>query len=383
MAERSVDILATGPFPDDPYEPAAPAWALAEGLRDRGCSVRVLFPAGPGGGASPTGIDPVAVEMAIRRPGAAVEPADFSRSAGRRVRPATDLVLRDPAGLGSLALARGRGGHRPIAAIVRAVQIGEFDRERSVQPAGGFIGRVDTWRDRRAVRRLEKAALEEAHRIYCDASEVADQLAAAYRMDRGRIRPTVPPVGLGPEPPTRETARAALALPSDVPVVAAIAASERPEEAGLDRVREAFRRIRPLFPGVRLVVAGAEAPTEPGVHATPSRDRLTFLRALAAADVAVFARRDPGFDPGLVLALRLGVAPVTLPTVRLAPGTAGSVRVVAGDDPGDLSSAIAELVADLAQRRALAAHGPECAGLYDPARVAGELLDSARDDARG
>jgi glycosyltransferase involved in cell wall biosynthesis len=236
---------------------------------------------------------------------------------------------------------------------------------------------VDSWRDRRAVRRLERVALEEADRIFCDSPSLADELAAAYRIARGRILPTVPPVALGAEPPARDAARADLGLPTDVPVVAALAASENPEEAGIDRAREAFRRIRPLFPGVRLVVAGAEAPTEPGVHATPERERAVFVRALAAADVAVFARRLPGFDPGLVLALRQGVAPVVLPTVRLPPDSDGAVRRVPSDEPGELSSAVAELVADLAQRRALAAQGPGFATQFLPERVAGELLEGS------
>ncbi|HTP53486.1 MAG TPA: glycosyltransferase [Thermoplasmata archaeon] len=373
MAGRTVDLLAAGPAPVDPYEPAAAAWALAEGLRDRRCSVRVLFPTGPGGGAPPPGVETASIEIPIRRPGAAVEPADFARAAARRIRPDAELVLRDPSGLGPLALSHRGGGHR-IDAIVRAVHLGEFDRERASRRPNGLMDRVDTWRDRRAVRRLEKEALDEADAIFCDSPVVADEIVAAYRIPRDGIRPTIPPVALGPPPPSRDEARAELGLPTDVPVVAALAASENAEEAGIDRVREAFRRIRPLFPGVRLVVAGAEAPVEPGVHAAPERDRAVFVRALAAADVAVFARRLVGFDPGLVLALRQGVASVALATARLPTEPNGAVRTVPGDDPGDLSSAVAELVADLAQRRALAAQGPAYASRFLPERVAAELL---------
>ncbi|MFY9718000.1 MAG: hypothetical protein WAK40_08775, partial [Thermoplasmata archaeon] len=324
-------------------------------------------------GTPPTGVDAAPLEIPIRRPGAAVEPAEFAHAAARRVRPDATLVLRDPSGLGSLSFARRRGNHR-IDAIVRAVHLGEFDRERASRRPNTLLDRVDTWRDRRAVRRLEKEALEEADRIFCDSPLVADEIVEAYRIPRAGIRSTIPPVALGPAPPTREAARADLGLPTDVPVVVALAASENPAEAGIDRAREAFRRIRPLFPGVRLVVAGAEAPVEPGVHAVPERDRSVFVRALAAADVAVFARRVPGFDPGLVLALRQGVASVALPTARLSTGPNGAVRVVASDDPGDLSSAVAELVADLAQRRALAARGLPFADRFLPERVAAELL---------
>jgi glycosyltransferase involved in cell wall biosynthesis len=376
MAARTVDLLAAGPAPADPYEPAAPAWALAEGLRDLGCSVRVLFPIGPGGVDPPAGIEAIPVDLPIRRPGAAVEPAEFSRAVGRRIRPDAELVLRDPSGLGPLSLSH-RGGGRRIDAIVRSVLLGDFDRERSNRRPNGLRDWVDVWRDRRAVRRLERVALEEADRIFCDAPSVAEEVVDVYRISRDRILPTVPPVSSSPPPPSREGARAALGLPMDVPVVATLAASENPEESGIDRAREAFRRIRPLFPGVRLVIAGSEAPGEPGVHAVPERTRDVFVRAVVAADVAIFARRLPGFDPGLVLALRQGVAPVALTSARLPLPSNGAVRTVTTEDPADLSSAVAELVADLKQRRELAAQGPALAAQFSPEAVADGLLRAA------
>ncbi len=373
MADRAVDLLAAGPYPTDPYDPAAPAWSLAEGLRDRGAAVRVLFPSGPDPPTAPARIDALPLDVVTRRPGAAIEPAEFARSAGRRIRPGGTLVLRDPAGLGPLAVPHRASGAR-IDAIVRSVQLADFDLERNGRRSANLLDRVDTWRDRRSVRRLERAALEEADRILCDAPALAAALSEEYSIAPERIGTTVPPVAPEPAPPTREEARTALALPTDVPVVAAVAASENTEASGIDRAREAFRRIRPLFPGVRLVVAGAEAPTEPGVHPAPGRDRRTLVTALAAADVAVFARRTPGFDPGLVLALQLGVAPVALATAHLPVEPNDAVRYVVGDDPGDLSSAVAELVADLAQRRALAAQGPPYAARYLPGNVAAALL---------
>lgn len=376
MAERTVDVLAAGPAPADPYEPAASAWALAEGLRARGCSVRVLYPSAASESAPPTGVEAVPIETPSARPGAAIAPADFARSAGRQVRRGADLVIRDPSGLGPLALPA-RGAARRIVAVVRSLELGEFDRERNGRPTAGLLGRVDLWRDRRAVRRLERLALAEADRILCDAPSLADALATTYRFDRARLGATVPPVAAGPAPPARDAARGELGLPTDVPVVAALASSERAEEAGVDRAREAFRRIRPLFPGVRLVIAGAEAPVEPGVHADPERERSVFVRALAAADVALFAPRTPGFDPGLILALRQGVAPVALGTVRLPAPADGAVRIVPGEDPGDLASAVAELVADLAQRRSLGAAGPAYAARFLPETVAAELLGDA------
>jgi glycosyltransferase involved in cell wall biosynthesis len=375
MEARTVDLLAAGPPPADPYEPASSAWALAEGFRAHATTVRVLYPAGPDGAAPPAGVDSVAIEVPIRRPGAAVEPAEFARTAGRRIRADADLVLRDPSGLGPLGIVH-RAGTPRLVVIVRGLELREYDRERSARAPSGFVDRVDTWRDRRTVRRLERAALEEADRIFCDAPALRRELADAYRIPDDRIAPTVPPVAVGGPPPPRDDARGALGLPTDVAVVATLASFEDPDAAGVDRAREAFRRIRPLFPGVRLVIAGATAPVEPGVHADPERSLGAYQRALAAADVALFPRRPAGFDPGLVLALRQGVAPVALPSARLPVAPDGAVRYTESDDPSDVSSAVAELVADLAQRKALAARGPRSAEPFRPDRVAADLLDA-------
>ena len=113
-----------------------------------------------------------------------------------------------------------------------------------------------------------------------------------------RFRAALPPVPLLPTAPTREEARASFRIPADVPVVVAPAAFDQPEPSGTDRAREAFRRVRSFFPGARLLLIGTTAPAEPGVAVAPERDGPTFARALAAADIAVFPRRVPGFDPG-------------------------------------------------------------------------------------
>ena len=126
------------------------------------------------------------------------------------------------------------------------------------------------------------------------------------------------------------------------------------------------------------MVVGAPAPTEPGVHAVTDRDRTTFVRALAAADVAIFLPRTPGFDPGVVLALRQGVAPVVRPTVRLPGDPSSAVRRLPNDDPGELSSAIAELIADPAGRRALVENGRAYAERFLPERVASDLVPPDR-----
>ncbi|HTW54843.1 MAG TPA: glycosyltransferase [Thermoplasmata archaeon] len=367
MAAAAVEVLAAGPPSDDPYEPAASAWALAEGFRRRGCDVRVLYPAGPSEAAAPDGIVALRVDLPLKHPGAVAEPAEFAAAAGARLRRDAALVVRDPSGLGPL------GGRRPVAAVVRSLALLEFDRERSARAPNGVLERLDVWRDRRTLRRLERAALGEAERVFAEGSDLAETLATDFKVERDRLRPTRTPVEAGPPPPARAAARGAIGIPTDVSAVAVLAAASDPERSGVDRACEAFRRIRPLFPGVRLLVAGAPAPTEPGVHQVPGRDRATFARVLAAADVALFVPRSTGFDPGVVLALRQGVAAVALPTVRLPDVPDGAVRRPPNDDPGELSSAIAELVADPAARRALQEAGAPYADRFRPETVAAEI----------
>jgi len=369
MPGRTVDVVATGPPPRDPYAPAASAWALAAALADDGDDVRLLHLPGSEADAIPAGVTAIPVEIPLHRPGASVEPAEFAVAAGRRLRHPVDLVLRDPVGLGSLGYHPGRRGPPVVGAFVRAIELRAFEGERSARPSAGFVDRLDTWRDRRAVRRLERVALEEADRLFYDAPEVARSLTEEYGVPDRKLVALPPAVPSLPPLPSREASHQDLRIPPDVPVVVAPTAFEAPEPSGVDRVLEAFRRVRPFFPGVRLVLWGAPAATDPGVIAVPDRRSGTLAEALAAADVAVFARRNPGFDPGVVLAARAAIPSIVLPDVRLPVDPVGGVRVAASDDPGDLASVLAELLADPATRRTMGQAATRFAKAYLPAHI--------------
>ena len=371
MRWRSVDVVAAGPPSADPYDPAAAAWALAGAFAARGTSVRVLHPGAAS--AAPAGIESVPLELRGRHPGAAVEPAELAAAAGRRLKAGVELVVRDPSGLGRLGVSRKPSGPPTIVGLVRGVELAAFDRERSSRAPVGFVDRLDTWRDRRSVRRLERLALEETDRLFYDSPELPKALAQEYSISERKLRPAPPAVPTAPTRPTREAARAQLRLPLDVPVVVAPAAVDRPEPAGVDRAREAFRRVRSLFAGARLVVVGAPAPVEPGVEAIAGRDLDTFAAAFAASDVAVFAGRLPGFDPGVTLAQSIGCAAVVLPGMPFPIPPGNAVRVAPSDDPGDVASVLAELLADPALRRELAKAGTAYAGPFAPDRVADRI----------
>ena len=371
MASRTVDLVAVGPLPLDPYDPAGTAWAIAAELAARGDRVRVLYPEGAPGLPPPADVVGTAVSLPLRRPGAALEAAEFATLIGRRLRPEAELVVRDPSGLGPLGLS-GRRSERPVVvSFVRALELEAFDRERSARPPSGVADRWDVWRDRRSVRRLERAALLEATALFLDDPGLAATLGTEYGIEPSRLRPTVPAVPRLPAGPTRSEARAALGIPPDVPVVLAPTSSDRAEESGIDRVREAFRRIRLLFPGVRLVVVGTSVPPEPGVVDAPARDGATLALGLAASDVSVVAPRRTGFDPGAIFSLRAGVPTIVGSTLRLPRPPGDAVRLATSDDPGDLASALAELIADPAAARDLAGRGPTYASAY----LAGAVVD--------
>jgi glycosyltransferase involved in cell wall biosynthesis len=376
MASRTVDVVTTGPPSSDPYDPSAPAWALAGALAARGDRVVVLHPSTTPGGPVPPGTVSLPVDVPLRRPGAAVEDAGFAAAAARRLRKDADLVLRDPAGLGRLGLHRSRNGAPIVGVFIRDIELDTFDRERGGRPATGLRDRLETWRDRRAVRRLEEASLREADRLFYDSARLPADVLRMYGIPERRFRAALPPVPLLPEAPSREDSRATFRIPADVPVVVAPAAFDRPEPSGIDLAREAFRRVRSFFPGARLIVVGAPAPAEPGVAVAPERDALTFARAFAAADLAIFARRIAGFDPGVIHALRAGRCAIIGPSVRLPVDPSDAVRSVASDDPGDLASVLAELLADPAARRTLATAGERYAAAFEPARVA-EVVTTA------
>jgi glycosyltransferase involved in cell wall biosynthesis len=375
MAPRAVEVLAPGPPSSDPYDPAATAWALAGGLRERGAEVRVLHPAGPAPTAAPDGLVSVPIELALRRPGAALEAASFAAAAGRKVRRDAELVLRDPIGLGRLGLARGSPRGPVVAGFARSLELARWDTERTGRASVGLVGRLDAWRDRRAVRRLEAAALGEADRLFFDAPDLSEALRREYEVPERRLRAAPPPVEWAPDPPTREAARESLRVPLDVPVVAAPASAEASAPMGTDRALEAFRRVRPFFPGLRLVIAGSTAPIVPGVVSAPARDRASFSAAFAAADVALFLGPARGFDPGIVLALHAGCVPILGPAVSLPLDPGPLARRLPSDDPGEAASALAELIADPAMRREVAAGAEAYADRFRPSRVA-ELVES-------
>ncbi len=365
MASRTVDLVAIGPPPTDPFAPAARAWALARALVRRGDRVSVLYPEGPEGDRVPEGVTALPIAVPLRRPGTPFADAEFAGVVGRRLHREAALVLREPAGLGAL----GVRGPRLIV-FAHGAEFLEFD---AAAGGGAFLDRLDRWRDRRSLHRLERAALSEAEAIFCDGPALLETLQTEYGLPRERMRVSLPPVPDLPAGPSRAEARGSLGIPPDVPAVVVPAFSDRAEENGLALAREACGRIRALFPGVRLILVGATATAEPGTVGLPRRDGSSFALAFSAADVALVIPTRTGFDPAAVFAMRAGCATIAAATVVLPAVPEGAVRVPVSADAGDVASVLAELVADPAACRELGARGRKYAQGFDPERTLAEV----------
>lgn len=382
MASRTIDLIALGPPPSDPYEPSATAWALARAYAARGDDVRVIRPEGPSSVPLPDGVASLEVSIPLRRAGAAADHAAYASAAGRRVRPTVDLIVRDPSGLGALR-ARGVSSERPpLVAFVRSVELRAFDREHQGLPPRRWSDRFDAWRNRRDVRRFERAALSEADRLFIDAPDLAPEIAREYGVPKDRLRAAVPPVPDLPQPASRDAARAALDIPRDVPVAVTPTAGDGKDATLIDRARETFRRIRPLFPGARLIVVGASPPPDPGLVVVPARDAAAFGLGFAAANVALFAEARGAFDPMVVGAMRAGCAVAAVPSVHLPADPGDALRYAATDDPGDLASTLAELFADPVLARETAKHGAEHSALYEPERIVRSIDEALSGPSR-
>jgi hypothetical protein len=373
MAPRAIDVVAGGPPVPDPYDPAGLAWSLAEGFALGGQSVRVLYPGAAGGDAPETPVP--SLPLAVGAGGA----GEFARAAARGVRRDAEFVVRDPMGFGPLGL--NHGPRRPrLVGIVRSTERAFLGEGSPLPQASGFFGKIEAWNAKRARRKLGRLAVREVDRLFADAPELAPILEREYGIDAQRTLPTAAPVPRGSPPPSRSEARRALTVPDDVPVVVMVAPPCTAASLPVLQVRDAFVGLRPIFPGVRLVVSGVAGVTGAGVSSVPRRDTASFVAVLAAADLAVLPGPSTAVDPGLVLALRAGVPSVILPGVRGSGELRDGVRPVASEDPRDLASTMTELLADPAGRGELSQRGIELAARFDPVRVAAELV--AGDPAR-
>jgi len=370
MPPRSVDIVAAGPPSPDLYDPAAPAWALASGLAARGHSVQVAFPGPKDGPPPPEGISAAPFTPVTAHLGTYLGDAELARSAGHRIRPTADVVIRDPAGVGALGH---RASRRGVVAFVRTLAADAVGTSPPEAPARRFGSSLFSWGERRSVRRLEREALAEATMVYCSNGTLKQRLHDDYGVAPERLRVGLATVARGPEAPARAAGRRTLGVPDDVLLTVVLP----PVDPGIPGpgalAVEAFRRTRPIFAGTRLAVLGAGSVSGPGIVSVPSRDAAAITAAVAAADVGIALPAGPAPDPGLALALRAGLATIVGTDLELGEGSEKAVRRAATADPGELASVLAELLADPEERRSLGEAARTLAQRFDPVRLAEEL----------
>jgi len=371
-------VVAAGPLSSDLYDPAAPAWALATGLASRGHSVRVLFPGTSGTPAPPGGLEVSAFPPVTAHVGSALGDAELSRSAGRHLRPEAEVVVRDPSGLGSLGH---HVGKRSVVSFVRALEGDPPSGGSAGAALAGLRSRLLGWGGYHGVRRLEREALEDATAICCATVAHRDRVKSEYKIAAERLRVVPPAVAPGPTAPAREAARRRIGVPDDVLVAVALPPVDPADTTSVAPAVDAIRRARPIFSGARLAVLGLPADNSPGLVALPSRDAESVTAAVAAADVAIACDPGSGFDPGVVVALRLGTATIVGPTFDLGNGSDGSVRRADTKDPAELASVLAELFADPEERHALSEKARLFVRRHEPERLAQELESAGALDA--
>ncbi|MCI4330041.1 MAG: glycosyltransferase family 4 protein, partial [Thermoplasmata archaeon] len=287
MAGWRVDFLATA-APDDPTSGLSrTVWELGRALAERGHSVRVLYPSdGRPALPGPAGVEAVSVPVlgVSRRPFG--RDIAVGKAASSLLRPDADVVVGNDEKAGALDTP-GTTSRRPaFGMFFHDVALHTFDTLRPLEANRGVRQRVGNWLDRRALQRLEQAALDRSDVVIVASEANRALLARYYSVPKQRV--ALLPLGV-PAPlevGTKVEARAVLHIPADVPVVAFV--GKTPDRQGLDLALEAFRRVRVFFPGARFLVVGSSPKAEPGVNGLGVVDEPTKARVYRSADVFVF-----------------------------------------------------------------------------------------------
>ncbi|HTT35007.1 MAG TPA: glycosyltransferase [Thermoplasmata archaeon] len=369
MTPRTVDVVAAGPPSDDPFDPAASAWALAGALAAAGGSVRVVYPGTEGGAAAPAGVDVAPYPAVTAHVGTFRGDAELARGAAHHLRRGADVVVRDPLGFGPVGPPAGSR----LVAFVREVASepnGDAPAPRRRLPLRLPLERFGA---RGELRRLEGAAVGEANVVCCASPAVRDRLRRVHEVPEERLRVLPSAVATGPTPPDRPAARRSLGLPDDVPFVAILSPPDPHRDRLVAPALDGFGRIRRIFPGSRVAAVGVPTPRIPGIVPAEGGDAATLVTALAAADVGVVVGGVPTTTAALVATLRAGVPCVAPTSVDLGDGSEAALRRTDLGDAGEVASVLAEMLSDAGARSRLAAAGATIAERFAPERVAHEL----------
>ena len=365
-----IDVL--GNPPPDPTSPGLDRslWEFAAGLVRRGHKVRILY-ATPTPTAPPPyrGVEgvPVPVVPSMRRP--VPQAVEVGKAASDCVAPDAQVLLGTDERAGAMK-APGRGRGPSFALYLNSVP---SDRAKSAGTNGtspGFMGRLGEWMDQRTLHRLETQSLDRASVVFAGSSSTRDRLAQLHKLASRKLN-VLPPTTPDPDlTETREQARIALKIPTDVPVAAFV--GHRPDAQGLPIALEAFRRSRVFFPGARFLIVGSSPKQDPGVLPLGMSDDATKARALRAADLFLFPSLETGPAYAVAEAMRYGLPAIVSQRVAFeGADPKRQFRTVASDDPGDYAAEFAELFADPALRRKIGEAGKAFADRFSGEKNAG------------
>jgi glycosyltransferase involved in cell wall biosynthesis len=351
-----IDILGTPPPDPTTSGLDRSIWELGAGLVSRGHRVRILF-------ATPTptvpppyrGVEgvPVPVVPSQRRP--VPQAVEVARAAADCVAPDAQILLGTDERAGAVKLP-GRGRGPSLALYLNGLP---SDRPPNGGPNGsghGLMDRLGMWMDQRTLRRLETDSLHRASIVFTGSASTRERITQLHKVPSSKVSVLPPTIPDPNRTETREQARIALRIPTDVPV--AVFVGHRPETQGLPIALEAFRRSRVFFPGARFLVVGSSPKQDPGVLPLGLADDATKVRALRAADLFLFPSLENGPAYSVTEAMSYGMpAVVSSRVVVEGADPKKQVRVVASDDPGDYAAEFSELFADPALRRRIGAAG--------------------------
>jgi glycosyltransferase involved in cell wall biosynthesis len=361
-----IDIL--GSPPPDPTTSGLDrsVWELGAGLVERGHRVRILFatstPTVPPPYRGVEGV-PVPVVSSQRRP--VPQAVEVGKAAGDCLAPDTQVLLGTDERAGAVkSRARARG-----PSLVLYLNAVPSDRAKSAGANGagrGFMDRLGGWMDQRTLRRLETDSLGRASVVFAGSTSTRDRLTQLHKLPSNKLS-VLPPTVTEPDlSESREQARMALKIPTDVPVAAFV--GHRPDTQGLAIALEAFRRSRVFFPGARFLVVGSSPKQDPGVLPLGLSDDATKARALRAADLFLFPTLETGPAYSVTEAMRYGVPAVVSQRAAFeGADPKRQFRSVTSDDPGDYAAEFAELFADPALRRKIGEAGKTYADQFSGA----------------
>ena len=350
----------------------------------QGHAVSVCFPRGLDDRELPRtweGVEAVPMEVRPRAHVPKSLEAETGRAFAREVERGADVAIANNEFGAFLPSHRKGGASLGVVALhglaLRFMQLERATR-RGLRPRAGFYA------DLRAVKQLERQAIERADRVVAISRRVLEDAEATYGAQKGRAR--VIYNGTDPVRPAetgeRLNARAALGLRDDERYAIVVGADAY--RKGLDVAEAAVRRLRGEGRRVTLLEIGHAGPSEEGVVRLGRVSEERKRQVLLSGDVLLLPSRYEGF-PGIAQeAAALGLPLVASRESGLDTGRPGEDFVeVPGSEPAAWAQALLSLLGDENRRRRLAERGSKLLSERTWQAMADDYLSMVREEKDG